>query len=209
MKLRSTLTAGAVALAFLANSALAASPWSLRARATYLVTADKSDRFSALGINFGADAVEISDKLIPEFDVAYNFNDTISAEVVLTIPQQHRVSLAGVGSLGKFRHLPPTLLLQYRANAGSGFRPYLGVGVNYTLIWDDNLSVAGVPLSLEHSSIGVAVQAGFDCKVNDRWSFNADLKYAKLASEVLAGGARLTTARLDPVLYSLGAKYEF
>jgi outer membrane protein len=209
MKIRSILTAGAVALAFLATSASATSPWSVRARATYLVTADKSDAFSALGLNFASGAVSVSDKLIPEFDVAYNFNDTVSAELVLTIPQQHSVTLAGVGRLGSFRHLPPTLLLQYRANAGSGFRPYVGLGVNYTVIWDDDLSVAGVPLSLEHSSLGVAVQAGFDCKVNDRWSFNADLKYAKLASEVLAGSARLTTARLDPVLYSIGAKYAF
>ncbi len=208
MKIRSILTAGAVALAFL-TSASAASPWSLRVRATYLVTADKSDAFSALGLNFASGAVSVSDKLIPEIDVAYNFTDVFSTELVLTIPQEHSVTLAGAGKLGTFKHLPPTLLFQYRANPGGGFRPYVGAGVNYTLIFNDKLAVAGVPLSLEHSSMGFALQAGFDCKVNDRWSFNADLKYAKLGSDVLAGAARLTTAKLDPVLYSIGAKYEF
>lgn len=208
MKIRSILTAGAVALAFL-TSASAASPWSLRVRATYLVTADKSDAFSALGLNFASGAVSVSDKLIPEIDVAYNFTDVFSTELVLTIPQEHSVTLAGAGKLGTFKHLPPTLLFQYRANPGGGFRPYVGAGVNYTLIFNDKLSVAGVPLHLEHSSMGFALQAGFDCKVNDRWSFNADLKYAKLGSDVLAGAARLTTAKLDPVLYSIGAKYEF
>ncbi len=53
----------------------AASPWSARLRATYLQTMDKSDAFTALGINFGADAVSVSDKLIPEIDIAYDFND--------------------------------------------------------------------------------------------------------------------------------------
>ena len=75
----------------------ATSPWSVRLRATYLQTVDESDAFSALGINFAADAVSVSDRLIPEIDIAYAFTDTLSAELVLTIPQEHSVSLAGVG----------------------------------------------------------------------------------------------------------------
>lgn len=192
-----------------ASSALAESPWSVRFRATYLQTADESDAFTALAINFGANAVAVSDKLIPEVDVAYAFSDTLSAELVLTIPQKHDVSLAGVGHLGTFKHLPPTLLLQYRANPGGKVRPYVGAGVNHTFIFDDNLAVAGVPLGLDSSSTGLALQAGVDVKVNDRWSFNLDLKYAKLASGVYAGAARLTEARLDPTLYAVGARYEF
>jgi outer membrane protein len=187
----------------------AASPWSVRLRATYLQTMDKSDAFTALGINFAADAVSVSDKLIPEIDIAYDFNDVFSAELVLTIPQKHNVDLAGAGRLGTFKHLPPTLLFQYRANPGGALRPYLGLGVNYTLIFSDKLSVAGVPLGLDSSSVGFALQAGFDYKVNDRWSFNADLKNARLSSGVYAGAAKLTEASLDPWLYSLGMRYQF
>lgn len=196
-------------LCLCAVSLQAASPWSIRVRATYLQTVDESDAFSALGINFAADAISVSDKLIPEIDVAYAFTDTLSAELVLTIPQKHSVSLAGVGKLGHFKHLPPTLLLQYRALPGNSVRPYVGVGVNYTLIWDDNLSVAGVPLGLESDSLGLAAQAGVDIKVNDRWSFNLDIKRAAIRSDVYAGGARLTTATLDPWLYAIGCRYEF
>lgn len=187
----------------------AASPWSVRLRATYLQSVDESDAFSALGINFAADAVSVSDRLIPEIDIDYAFTDTLSAELVLTIPQEHSVSLAGVGKLGTFKHLPPTLLFQYRALPGAAIRPYLGVGVNFTLIWDDNLSVAGVPLGLEGNSTGLALQAGVDWKIKERLYFNLDLKRANIRSSVSAGAARLTTARLDPWLYAAGVRYEF
>lgn len=187
----------------------AASPWSVRLRATYLETVDKSDAFSALGIAFAADAVSVSDKLIPEIDVAYAFNDRWTAELVLTIPQSHRVSLAGVGRLGSFKHLPPTLLVQYRGNPGGALRPYVGAGVNFTLIWDDRLSVAGVPLELETSSVGLAAQAGLDWQLNERWALNVDVKRAAIRSDVSAGGAVLTEARLDPWLYALGVRYAF
>lgn len=187
----------------------AASPWSVRVRATYLETTDKSDKFTALGINFADNAVSVNDKLIPEIDVEYAFNDTWSAELVLTIPQTQKVSLAGVGSLGDFKHLPPTLLGKYRANAGGAVRPYIGAGVNFTLIWDDNLSVAGVPLKLENYSLGLALQAGLDWKIDERWTANVDIKRAYLRSDVLAGGAKLTEARLDPWLYALGLTYQF
>lgn len=187
----------------------AASPWSVRLRATYLETVDESDAFTALGIAFGPDAVSVSDKLIPEIDIAYAFTDTLSAELVLTIPQKHTVSLAGVGRLGSFKHLPPTLLFQYRALPGAAIRPYVAAGVNFTLIWDDRLVVAGVPLRLENSSTGLALQAGVDWKLDERWSFNLDLKRANLRSGVYAGAARLTEARLDPWLYAAGVRYEF
>lgn len=201
-------TRGAL-LALCAVSLQAASPWSVRLRATYLQTVDESDAFTALGTSFGSGAVSVSDRLIPEIDIGYAFTDTLSAELVLTIPQKHTVSLAGVGKLGSFKHLPPTLLLQYRALPGAAIRPYVGVGVNFTLIWDDVISVANVPLGLESNSVGLAAQAGVDWRINDRWSFNLDVKKAAIRSDVFAGGAKLTEARLDPWLYAAGVRYAF
>ncbi len=198
------------ALLLLSVAALnAASPWSVRLRATYLETADKSDAFTALGINFAANAIAVNDKFIPEIDVDYAFTDAFSAELVLTIPQTQDVTLKGVGKLGTFKHLPPTLLGKYRFNAGGALRPYVGAGVNFTLIWADNLSVAGVPLNLENYSVGAAAQAGIDWKIDERWTFNADVKRAALRTDVSAGATKLTEARLDPRLYSAGVSYAF
>lgn len=192
----------------ISSAATAASPWSVRLRATYLETVDKSPAFSALGINFAADSVVVSDKLIPEIDIDYAFTDTLSAELVLTIPQKHRVDLTGAGRLGSFKHLPPSLLLNYRPALEGDFRPYVGFGANFTLIFDDDLSVAGVPLSLENYSAGLAAQAGFDYRIDERWHVNVDVKRIAIRSDVLAGGAKLTTAKLDPWLWAVGVRYE-
>ena len=209
MKRILTLLAGSTLLLAAALSVSAASPWSVRLRATYLQTVDKSDAFTALSINFPKDAVSVNDKLIPEIDIDYAFTDTLGAELVLTIPQTQDVSLAGVGNLGSFKHLPPTLLFQYKANPGGTVRPYIGAGINFTLIWGGNLKVAGVPLDLDSTSIGLAAQGGVDIKIDDQWSFNVDIKRAAIRSDVRAGGARLTEARLDPWLYAVGFRYDF
>jgi len=203
-----TLTRSALLLLAVAGLH-AASPWSVRLRATYLETVDKSDAFTALGINFAKDSVVVNDTFIPEIDVDYAFSDTWSSELVLTIPQAQEVTLKGVGKLGSFQHLPPTLLMQYRGNPGGAIRPYIGAGVNFTLIWNNKLSVAGVPLHLEHYSVGLAAQAGIDWKLEGNWSLNFDVKRAAIRSDVLAGSARLTEARLDPWLYALGVRYQY
>ncbi len=209
MKRILTLLAGGTLLLAAAVSVSAAGPWSVRLRATYLQTVDKSDAFTALSINFPKDAISVNDKLVPEIDVDYAFTDTLGAELVLTIPQTQDVSLAGVGNLGSFKHLPPTLLFQYKANPGGTVRPYIGAGINFTLIWGGNLKVAGVPLDLDSSSLGLAAQGGVDIRIDDQWSFNVDIKRAAIRSDVRAGGARLTEARLDPWLYAIGLRYDF
>lgn len=186
-----------------------AGTWGVRLRATYLETVDNSKAFSALGISFPADAVSVENKLIPEIDVDYWFSPNFSAELVLTIPQEHDVFLAGVGKLGSFKHLPPTLLAQYHFLPDSNFQPYVGAGVNLTLISDVKLSVAGTRLNLENSSIGLAGQAGFDYDLGGGKFINVDIKRAVLRTDVRAGGATLTTAKLDPWLFSVGFGWRF
>jgi outer membrane protein len=188
----SVVTALSTALPF----ASAASPWSVRLAATYLQTTDGSTN-SAVDI-------DIEDKLIPEFDITYAFTEHWAAELVLTVPQEHEVKVNGVKA-GDFKHLPPTLLAKYTFDSIGGFTPYLGAGVNFTLIFDENLGGA----KLDNYSVGPAAQAGFDYSLSDRWALNVDVKRAMLRTDVKAGGVTLTEARLDPWLYSLGLRYTF
>jgi outer membrane protein len=176
--------------------AQAASPWSVRLAATYLETTDGSTN--------GAVDIEIEDKLIPELDVSYAFSEHWSAELVLTVPQKHSVRVNGT-KVGYFKHLPPTLLAKYTFSSIRGFTPYLGAGVNVTLIFDEDLGGA----RLDSYSVGPAAQAGFDYKLNEHWSLNADVKRVMLRTDVRAGNTNLTEARLDPWLYSLGLRYAF
>jgi outer membrane protein len=201
-----------VALAALMSASTFAAPagtWGVRVRGTYLDTANKSDAFTALAINFAADAVEVQSKWIPEFDISYWFTPNFSTEVVLTVPQKHEVTLKGVGSLGTFKHLPPHFMAVYHFSPDSAFQPYIGAGVNVTLISSVKLRVANVPLDLEDSSIGLSAQAGFDYDFGNGKFLNVDVKKTSLASDVTAGGARLTTAKLDPWLFSIGFGMRF
>jgi len=177
-------------------SAQAASPWSVRLAATSLQTVD--------GTTNKAVQVDIEDKLIPEFDVGYAFNRHWSAELVLTVPQEHTVKVNG-SQAGTFKHLPPTLLAKYTFDPIGNFTPYIGAGVNFTLIFDDELGAA----KLDNYSVGPAGQVGFDYKLNEHWSLNADVKKMVLRTDVTAGGTKLTEARLDPWLYSVGLRYQF
>lgn len=183
-------------LAALAPSVHAASPWSVRVAATYLETVDHTSR--------SAVPVTIEDKLIPEFDIGYAFNEHWSADLVLTVPQEHDVKSGGA-QLGTFKHLPPTLLAKYTFGTFCGFTPYVGAGVNLTLIFDDDMGA----LKLDNYSVGPAGQVGFDYKLNERWALNADVKKAVIRTDVTGPAGKLTEARLDPWLYSLGLRYQF
>lgn len=197
--LRPSLVLGTLVLGLAAPLATQAGPWSVRVAATYLHTVDDSSN---------AVRVDIEDKIIPEFDVSYAFNEHWSADLVLTVPQEHTVKANGA-PLGSFKHLPPTLLAKYNFAPRGAFRPYLGAGVNFTLIFDEDL--AGGGLKLDNYSIGPALQAGFDWTLNERWALNFDLKRVLLRTDVTpaGGGAAVTEARLDPWLYSVGLRYAF
>lgn len=140
------------------------SPWSLRLGVTYLQTVDGSSNSRV--------PVKVQDKFMPELDVAYHFTPSCSVELVLTIPQRHTVSSGGVG-LGSFRHLPPTLLGKYSFNPKGSFRPYIGAGINATLIFNTHL--AGGALTLDRWSFGPAGVVGFEYVINRHFSINADV----------------------------------
>lgn len=181
----------------------------VRVRAVDIVPADKSDAIPALGVP--ADAIDVSTKVIPEVDLTYFFGRNVAAELILTYPQEHDVELSGV-PLGTFKHLPPTLTLQYHVAPEGVFRPYLGAGVNLTLISDVNLAVPGVgALDLEGSSVGLAGQAGFDVKLGEKVFLNADLKYVAIRSDVslAASGQKVTAVKVDPWLIGFGIGYRF
>ena len=190
---------GGVALGAMAQD----TPWQVRARAVHLNPADKSDAIPGVA---AADSITVSDKTIPEVDISYFFTPNISAELVLTYPQKHDVYLNGE-SIGTFKHLPPTLLAQYHFTPTSQVSPYVGVGVNWTTFSKNKiLDGAG---SLEHDSIGLALQAGLDYKLDKNWSLNLDIKKVQIRSDVLIAGTKVSTVTVDPVLFGVGVGYRF
>ena len=191
-------------LGFVATAAMAQdSPWLVRARAVHIDPADKSDPIGGTG---ASDRLHVSDKWIPEVDISYFFTPHWAAELVLTYPQKHTVTLDGA-SIGTFKHLPPTLTAQYHFMPGAAIDPYLGAGLNYTLL--SKVELLNGAARLEHDSVGLALQAGVDFRIDSRWSLNLDVKKVQIRSDVEIAGARASRVKVDPVLLGLGIGYRF
>ena len=203
-----TLGLAALSAAMVFGSARADDgPWEVRLRGVYLATANKSDAIQGLAAQ---DAIHVNDKWLPDLDFEYFFTPHWSTELVLTYPQSQTVTVSGT-PIGTFKHLPPILTAKYDFLPGQDFQPYVGAGINITVISDVNLAVPGVgPLYLKSPSVGPALQTGFDYKIRDHWYLNADVKWTKIGSDVaLAGGTRVSTVHIDPFLFGIGFGYRF
>lgn len=192
------------AMGMLAGQAMAQqSPWQVRARAVHIDPADKSAAIPGLA---GENAITVSNKTIPEIDISYFFTPNIAAELILTYPQKHDVHLNG-GRIGSFKHLPPTLTVQYHFTPNATFSPYVGAGVNYTRI--SSVKLLNNTVDLENNSFGFALQAGVDYKLDKNWSLNFDIKKVQIRSDVVSGGAKISRVKVDPLLVGVGVGYRF
>lgn len=201
---KSALVIALAVLGCLSDQAMAQqNPWLVRARAVHINPADKSDPVGGIG---AADTIHVSEKTIPEVDISYFFTPNWAAELVLTYPQKHDVTLSG-SNIGSFKHLPPTLTVQYHFTPAAPVSPYVGAGVNYTRISSvDLLSGAG---QLDNSSVGLALQAGVDFKLDKNWSLNLDVKKVQIRSDVSVFGTQVSTLKIDPWLVGVGVGYRF
>ncbi len=183
--------------------------WMFRVRALDMKPKNESDPIPSLGVP--ADAIHVKDKVFPEVDFSYFFTSNIAAELILTYPQKHDVTLSGT-KIGSVKHLPPTLTLQYHFHPTSTVTPYIGAGFNYTRFSDVNLSAgAGLALDLEKSSTGGALQVGVDIEVAKNRYLNFDLKKVSIESDVIlkSNGAKVSHINIDPTLFSIGYGWKF
>lgn len=178
-------------------------PWLVRVRAVHLDPANKSDPIGGIG---ASDRLTINSKTIPEVDISYFFTPNWATELVLTYPQKQKVSLDGA-EIGTFKHLPPTLTLQYHFTPQKTISPYVGAGINYTRI--SSVKLLNGAADLESSSLGLALQAGVDFKLDKNWSLNLDVKKVQIRSDVSTAAGQLSAVKIDPWLIGVGVGYRF
>ena len=214
MRIKTLVTAMAavVSLAPIAAQAQAAAenPWMVRVRAVDLLfqNGQSGGNGSVQSLN-----IKAQNQWIPEFDVTYFFTKNIAAELVLTYPQQVNItSGSGNTNVGKITALPPSLLAQYHFTDLGAFKPYVGLGVNYTIFGNrQNFPALGNSVTVNQSSLGVVGQIGMDYMFDKNWGMNLDLKYATMSTEVktVAGGTNLGTLTLNPWMPAVGVTYKF
>lgn len=150
--------------------------------------------------------------------LSYLFTDNIGVELLAATPFQHKVGLNGLGTIAEVKHLPPTLMAQYYfGDKRDAFRPYLGVGVNYTTFFDEKFNDTGSNAGLSNLSVkdswGVAAQAGMDYLVNENWLINMSVWWMDIKTDVdfdVAGGEHQSiSTRLDPWVFMFSAGYRF
>ena len=178
------------------------SPLMMRVRVVNIDSANKDS--TGLGLS-------LANKVIPEVDLSYFITPNIATELVLTYPQKLNLRSNGA-QIGSLKALPPTLSLQYHFTPQASFRPYVGLGVNYTNISDVQFTPATVTAlnpGVKHSSYGLSAQAGADIQLDKNLYLNLDLKKVQIGTTVYSYGASVGKFKADPVMFGLGLGWHF
>ncbi|MGM3160643.1 outer membrane protein OmpW [Dickeya undicola] len=147
----------------------------------------------------------------------YMVTDNIGVELLAATPFQHKVGVGGVGQIAEVKHLPPTLMAQYYFGQSTDkLRPYLGVGLNYTMFFDEKFNQTGKDAGLTDLSLknswGVAAQAGLDYNLTKDWLLNMSVWWMDIDTTVkfkAAGQDQSIKTRLDPWVFMFGFGYKF
>lgn len=232
--MKKTILALALVAAFPTLAMAEAGDWVVRVRAVN-VSPDEDSKLGKTVNNLLAAPVmssgaelAVSDKVIPELDISYYITKNIAAELILALGTRHNVSIQGdsnaaVGNqgLGSVNLLPPTLTAQWHFNPDQMIDPYVGAGVNYTVMLDRNLkgssgAIDGNKIKIDSDSWGWVAQAGVDINLADGWVINADVKYVTIDTDVklkgaVTGGAwrKIDSLDIDPWVYGIGIGKKF
>ncbi|MDJ0918124.1 MAG: OmpW family outer membrane protein [Woeseiaceae bacterium] len=187
-------------MAFAATATADQGDWKVRAG---IGTVDpKSDNGDVVSVDSGTTAV---------FNGTYMISDTLGFEILASLPFSHDINLEADGSkVGETKHLPPTFSLQYYFPTSNKFSPYAGLGLNYTLFFDEETTgaLAGTDLSLD-DSFGLAAQLGFDYDISDTMFVNFDLRWIDIETDAEVDGAAVETVEITPLVYSITLGWRF
>jgi outer membrane protein len=157
------------------------------------------------------DVVDVDSDSSITFNFTYMLTDAWSLELLAAWPFEHAINLKSDGSrVGSTKHLPPTFSLNYHFFRNADFRPYVGVGVNYTNFFDEETTGAleGADLSLD-DSWGLAGQVGLDWLLNERWFLNINARYIDIGTDAFVNGEFLEKVDIDPVVYGAHVGFRF
>lgn len=185
-----------------------------------------SGNLVAGGTELAGYQIDVGNNTRPIIELGYMATDNVGVELLAAWPFKHDIDGAGVldgaGKLGETSHLPPTLSLQYYFGAGSTFRPYAGIGVNYTTFFSEDATATlegalGGPSDLSISdSFGLALQLGADYYFSDNLFMNLSVRYiqieadAKIKTQTDAGEViSRIKADIDPMVLSAGLGFHF
>ncbi len=179
---------------------------------------------SAVGGEVPGTEVDVDDAYSLDIDFTYMFTPNIGAELLLDISSKHDVlgkgaTLAPLGTIIETRVLPPSLILQYHFMPDSQFRPYAGLGLNYTMFLSEKATssldnaLGGVTDVELDSSFGWVGQVGMDYDLGNDLFFNLDVKYMDISTTATFNSGALgnvsTDVDINPWVFGIGVGKRF
>lgn len=194
-----------------------------------------SDKAAVLlgGSNATGASISVDDNTQLGLNFVYFYDSNWAVELLAATPFTHDVTLndptAALGTalgvptglngvkLAEVTHLPPTLSALYYIDTGTAFKPYVGVGLNYTVFFKEELEAAPKSLGLSNlqldGSFGLAVQIGADYEIDKNWSVNVSARYIDISTDATfdVAGDSIGKASVDvnPMVYSVMLGYKF
>ncbi|MGB2739162.1 MAG: OmpW family outer membrane protein [Cognaticolwellia sp.] len=176
----------------------------------------------------GADSsmtLTVDDNTQLGLNFVYFYDSNWAIELLAATPFTHDItiqdknSVLGVdgANLGEVSQLPPTLSALYYFDTNSALKPYVGIGINYTVFFDEDFATAPKSLGLSNldldGSFGLSAQIGADYHLDEQWSLNASIRYIDINTEatfdVAGNSIGKANIDIDPMVYSLMLGYKF
>jgi outer membrane protein len=181
---------------------------------TEYTTHAQTNGISGIGVPPGADAT-VGNATTAVFTYERLLTPNVGAEIALGVPPTIKANAAGsVAFLGNdilsAKIVAPAFFLNYHFGAvGDTWRPYLGIGFNYTRFMSIQSTLAS---SVQMSdSWGWAVKGGVAYAVDKQWSLFGSVAALEVKTKLVASGATVLQTSIDfkPIVYTLGAAYSF
>lgn len=179
-------------------------------------------KLSLAGNSVPGAEVKVLDKQLPFSELGYEFANRWLARLALAPPPTVSVYADGSlrrfmpplsGTIGKAKIAPVILTATYSPGSFHGFTPYVGAGVNYTIIMKTwNGDVASIDAK---NSWGPVFEVGAEWAIDRNWSIYLDARklYVKTTGTgtipALGGVPTRGDVTLNPLIVSAGLGYRF
>jgi len=185
-----------------------------------MVSPDSGKSAVLLGGEVSGLELSVDDNTQLGLNFVYLFDNNWAVELLAATPFDHDIKLhAGNDTtvLADTKQLPPTLSALYYFDTGSAIKPYVGLGINYTIFFDNSFtttySEAGFSDLELDNSFGYSVQVGVDYEIDKNWSVNASARYIDISTDATfaVGGENIGSSSVDvnPMVYSVMLGYKF